>query len=83
MPWRRGRDLCAALKENGESLCFLNTGVAVPGSLGSVLTQLHRLGAAVLVLDLGNLGTGLQRAQRQVRGMGTCLPENQVLLFSD
>lgn len=48
------------MKEDGESLWFLNTGVTVPGLLDSVLTQPHELGAAVPVLDLGSLGTGLQ-----------------------
>lgn len=53
------RFMCS-LEEDGESLWFLDTHVAVPGSLGSVLTRPHKVGAAVPVLGLGNLGTGLQ-----------------------
>lgn len=49
------RFMCS-LEEDGESLWFLDTHVAVPGSL----TRPHKVGAAVPVLGLGNLGTGLQ-----------------------
>lgn len=75
VPWRRRRGLYAALKEDGESLWFLHTGVTVPGSLGSVLTATWTrcCCSAAWLGQSRDRFAGVQRAQRQVRCMGTCL----------